>query len=161
MSPRAIAIDRRIRRALLDHARREQPLECCGLLLGRGRRVGWIAVMENRARSRARFRIDPKTHIDLRRALRAVSPPVEIVGVYHSHPAGPAWPSDTDVREACYPEWVYVVIGLGRRVPQIRAFRIAAGVVAPLDIEWMGNGKTSDRTAGRTRSSRTRARVSR
>ena len=44
--------------------------------------------------------------------LRQFSPALSILGVYHSHPAGVAEPSPTDIDEAMYPEWAYVIIGL-------------------------------------------------
>ena len=45
----------------------------------------------------ARYRVDDAAHIALRRTLRGFAPPLEIVGVYHSHPNGAAWPSESDV----------------------------------------------------------------
>jgi len=136
MPTRTITIDARLRRALLDHARRERPRECCGLLLGRGRRIGWMVAMENLARGTTRFRIDPAAHIQLRRTIRQVVPPIEIRGVYHSHPSGTAWPSPSDVREAYYPDWVHLIVGLGGPGPRVKAFRVGDGRVTPLAIEW-------------------------
>lgn len=111
-----------VRRAMILHARREQPNECCGFLLGRGSRIQYALPMQNVSASATRYRIDDAAHIVLRRWLRGMSPPLSIVGVYHSHPAGDAEPSDTDVREAMYPEWVYVIVGLRGDRPAVRAF---------------------------------------
>lgn len=114
-----------VRRAILDHARRDAPDECCGLLIGRGRRILHAAALRNAAaRRRTEFRIHPKDHIALRRELRRLSPPLEIVGVYHSHPAGPAGPSDKDRRQAHYREWLYVVAARTRDKFRLRAYRI-------------------------------------
>lgn len=101
-----------VRRAIVAHARRDAPLECCGLLVGRGRSVIAAMPMRNTAASPTRFRLDDREHIELRRTLRRFEPPLEILGVYHSHPRGPAVPSSTDVAEAHYPEWLYVIVGL-------------------------------------------------
>jgi len=83
--------------------------------------------MANIAASRTRYQIDDTAHIRLRRALRGFAPPLEIVGVYHSHPAGSAAPSPTDVAEAMYPDWIYIIVGLAGRRPSVAAFRIRHG----------------------------------
>lgn len=117
-----------IRRVILAHAHRVQPDECCGLLVGRGSTC-WAAMpVENVARDRRRrFEVDPRAHIALRRALRSVRPALEIVGVYHSHPSTAPTPSPTDVAEAHYPAWLYVVVGIAGRRRQIRAYRLREG----------------------------------
>jgi proteasome lid subunit RPN8/RPN11 len=118
-----------VRRALLAHARREKPFECCGFLIGSPEGVAYAVPMENVERSRVRYRIDDRAHIELRRALRLFVPPVSIVGVYHSHPEGPAEPSPTDIAEALYPEWIHVIVGLGAVRPMVRAFQVRGGQV--------------------------------
>jgi proteasome lid subunit RPN8/RPN11 len=68
--------------------------------------------------------VDDAAHIQLRRILRDLSPAIEIVGVYHSHPTGPAQPSARDVRQAHYPAWVHVIVGFPSGRPEIRAYRL-------------------------------------
>lgn len=120
----AVAIPADALQAIACHARRAHPRECCGFLIGARRRVLFAVATRNIARGRSRFRIDDATHIELRRALRRFAPALEIVGIYHSHPNGEARPSPTDVSEAFYPAWTYLIVGMRRRV-SIRAFRIA------------------------------------
>ena len=117
-----------VRRAIVAHARRELPRECCGFLVGRDRRVTHAVAMANAARGRARYRIYDRDHIALRRELRRFTPPMEIVGVYHSHPRGKAEPSPTDLAEAHYPEWLYLIVGL-EGATTVAGFRIAGGRV--------------------------------
>jgi proteasome lid subunit RPN8/RPN11 len=95
------------------------------LLVGAGDRIRLAVPMRNLARGRTRYEVDPAGHIALRRVLRAIEPGLEIVGAYHSHPRGPAVPSETDVAEALYPDWIYVIVGLGGRRPEVRAFEIS------------------------------------
>jgi proteasome lid subunit RPN8/RPN11 len=83
--------------------------------------------MPNVAASDTRFHVDERAHIELRRKLRRLEPPLEIVGVYHSHPAGPPVPSPTDLAEAHYPEWIYVIVGLGRPRAAVRMWSIVGG----------------------------------
>jgi proteasome lid subunit RPN8/RPN11 len=116
-----------VRQAIVQHAVDARPRECCGFLLGAGRRVRFAVPMENVAQSTVRYRIDDRAHIDLRRVLRTVRPRLEIVGVYHSHPAGDARPSPTDIAEAAYPSWAHVIVGLRPRRPVVRAFAIRHG----------------------------------
>lgn len=133
MTGREIRIAPGVSRAILAHARGEAPRECCGFLLGTGDDVRYAVALINRARGPTRYRVDPRDHLAVRRVLRMVAPPLEIVGVYHSHPRGPAVPSATDVAEAHYPDWVHVIATLGRRA-RTHAFRIRHGQVEPLRI---------------------------
>jgi proteasome lid subunit RPN8/RPN11 len=129
-----VSIARAVRRAVASHAREAAPAECCGLLLGRGARVMFAARMTNVADRPDRYRLDDREHIALRKILRGVRPPLEIVGVYHSHPHGPAVPSATDRAEAQYPDWVHVIAGVRNGRVQLAAFRIRAGRVIRLPI---------------------------
>jgi proteasome lid subunit RPN8/RPN11 len=134
MAGRSLTVPAAVRKAIIEHARREQPLECCGLLVGTGSRVAYAVAMRNAAASATRYRIDETSHIDVRRVLRGMQPRLEIVGVYHSHPAGNAQPSRVDLDEAMYPEWAYVIVGLEPRRPDVRAFRILRGEARALTI---------------------------
>jgi len=132
----AIAIAPHVRRAILAQARREAPQECCGLLLGDRGRVLFAAAMRNVAGSSTRYRVDDGAHLELRRVIRQFSPNLSILGVYHSHPAGTAEPSPTDLAEAMYPDWAYVIIGLASPRTSVRAFRIHQGKADELKIGW-------------------------
>ena len=56
------------------------------------------------------------------------------LAIYHSHPAGPPIPSQTDIAEAFYPDSVYIIISLAHKPPSVRAFRIAGGVVTEVEL---------------------------
>lgn len=138
MSARAsLELTAAVRRRIVAQARRARPLECCGFLVGRGRAV-WCAVpMQNAEKSPVRYRIADRAHIELRRVLRGFEPRLAILGVYHSHPAGDAWPSAADIAEAYYPEWAYVIVGLRGR-PLVRAFHIRRGRVEAVALREPG-----------------------
>ena len=121
---RRFVLPRSVREAIVDHARHDQPLECCGLLLGHGTRIVAAVPMRNVLASPTSFRIDDQAHISLRRAIRGAVPPVELIGVYHSHPAGPARPSVTDLVEAHYAEWLHIIVGLSGRRARVRGFAL-------------------------------------
>lgn len=123
-----------VRRAILAHAMAETPNECCGFLVGREQTVLCSVAMENTDPGPRRYRIADEAHLELRRLLRRASPPLAILGVYHSHPAGDAAPSPSDLAEAHYPDWAYVIVGLRRRPPVLRAFRIDGGHSRPVEL---------------------------
>lgn len=108
--------------AIVAHARRERPAECCGVLLGAGLIVSEAAATRNRAPSPARFLIDPKDHVDARREARRRG--LDVVGFYHSHPHSEPQPSETDRAEAGYPDHVYLIVSLAAEPPAARLFRL-------------------------------------
>lgn len=134
MTRRPVRISPEALRTMLAHARRDRPRECCGLLVGTRARVLAAVPMKNVARGRTRYRVDPAEHVAVRRVLRAIAPGISIVGVYHSHPDGRAEPSATDVTKALYPDWIHVIVGLGRRRAETRAFTIVSGHSRPLAL---------------------------
>lgn len=130
---RAATLPPAVKRAIVSHARRDAPNECCGLLVGRGGRVMFSLAMTNvDSRPASAFQIDPAEHIAARRVLRQVAPSLEIVGVYHSHPAGPAVPSPRDIAESHYPDWLFVIVGASGR--SVRAYKIRRGAVTPVAL---------------------------
>lgn len=112
--------------AMVAHAREAAPDECCGVLLGRGGVIVEAVRARNAAEHAAtRFLIDPKDHIDARREARTRG--LDVVGFYHSHPRSGAAPSDTDRAEAAYPGSLYVIVGLGADLPDVRLFEFDNG----------------------------------
>ena len=139
-----VSIAKSVRDAMVAHARRDAPRECCGLLIGRGRRVDLAVPMANVARrGRTRFQVDPAEHIAVRRVLRQVAPTLQIVGLYHSHPDGPAVPSARDVAEAHYPDWLFAIVGRGGR--SVRAYRIQKKSAVRVTIRWRPHARVRPR----------------
>ena len=128
MSQGLVTFPRAVRSAIVQHARREAPRECCGFLIGSGRRVQFALPLDNvDSRPQIRYRIDDRRHIEVRRWLRQLAPPLEIVGVYHSHPNVEARPSSADLAEAHYPDWVFAIVSLKAARPDIGLFQIVRG----------------------------------
>ena len=72
------------------------PLEACGILLGAGGRITEARQTANVHPSpHTHFEIDPQALIDAHRAARRQGAP-QVIGYFHSHPAGPPEPSATD-----------------------------------------------------------------
>jgi proteasome lid subunit RPN8/RPN11 len=97
---------------LIAEAARAAPAECCGLLLGREGRI-----LENRraanvaAEPLLRFEIDPAALFAAHRVARTGGP--ELVGYYHSHPAGHPRPSATDCEHASGDDRVWAIVAAG------------------------------------------------
>ena len=107
---------------VIAHAQRDAPDECCGLLVGHCLVIDEAVRTASLERGPTRYRVDPAQHLALVKRLRGTGR--EVVGAYHSHPATPAVPSAADVREAFYPEFVYVIVSLEGPEPDVRAWRI-------------------------------------
>ena len=102
VDPRAIAI-------MLDEARAAFPEECCGLLLGSGTGIERAVPARNiHVSPRTHFEIDPAALIDASRAAREHGP--QVLGYYHSHPAGSPAPSVTDRAAAAGDGAVWAII---------------------------------------------------
>jgi proteasome lid subunit RPN8/RPN11 len=110
---------------MIDHARRDAPLECCGLLAARDGVVDLAIPTRNLKASRVAFLIDPADHFAALKKTRREGR--DIVGAYHSHPRSPAVPSRTDLAEAHYEEFLYVIVSLAEEEPDVRGYRLADG----------------------------------
>ena len=90
-----IAVTRDVIAGIEAEARAAHPRECCGILLGEGDRIDQVVPTANvHPAPDTHFEIDPQALIDAHRAARSGGP--QVMGYYHSHPAGAAVPSETD-----------------------------------------------------------------
>lgn len=107
--------------AILQHAFRELPNECCGVLIGRGKVIERAVPMRNSEPSPETYIMDPEEQIKLFREMEETGE--QLIGIYHSHPNGPAQPSALDLQLAFHPDALYVVISLADPSnPDIRGF---------------------------------------
>jgi len=109
-------------RRLSEAAETSYPEEACALLVGRiglgdQRRVTRLELSRNLAGDRQRrFEIDPGLRIGLERELRGGDE--RLIGVWHSHPDGPAAPSATDLAMVYEPDliWLITAVAAGQAV---------------------------------------------
>jgi proteasome lid subunit RPN8/RPN11/predicted GIY-YIG superfamily endonuclease len=107
-----LGVSRAVIEAMLTHAEQSAPQEACGLLLGEGERITQARPAANIAPDPVRhFEIDPQALVDAHRAARSGGP--QVVGYYHSHPAGPAEPSTTDRAQASRDGRVWAIVADG------------------------------------------------
>ena len=122
MNDRRVQITDTIAAAIEDHARREHPAECCGLLSGSNGLITDIHQLRNDAeKPETRYFATPEELFAAMRRIRESGQ--SLLGVYHSHPRTPAYPSTSDVEMAFYPEAFYFIISLEPSV-ELRAFKI-------------------------------------
>ena len=98
---------------LLAEAESAAPRECCGLLLGRDGCIDEVVAAANLADDPlVRFEIDPVALIAAWRAERTGGP--QVLGYYHSHPAGHPVPSATDCEHASGDGRAWAIVAGGR-----------------------------------------------
>ena len=123
-----VQIKKEILSEMIDHARDEQPDECCGILAGDGRLISAIYRVESEEKGpRTFFMIPERQHeamIDIEKR------GLEMMGIYHSHPLARPYPSRRDMEMAFYPECLYFIVSVREgREPEVGVFAMQDGVV--------------------------------
>jgi proteasome lid subunit RPN8/RPN11 len=123
-----------MRAAIVAHARREAPRECCGIIAGGNGVPERLYETRNIAEGNRLYEIDPQELIELEfRELPMRG--TEIIAIYHSHPESPAYPSPTDVALAFWPGAVYLICSLAdASQPDVRGFRIRDGQIIEVPL---------------------------
>lgn len=107
-----------------EHVDTQVPLEACGLLAGKRDRVERVILVQNQAQSAVRFVMEP--HEQLQAFNWIESNGLDLLGIFHSHPTGPAIVSPTDIAEAAY-EVIHIVWSRTQAGWQARGFWIENG----------------------------------
>ncbi|MBV9467119.1 MAG: M67 family metallopeptidase [Solirubrobacterales bacterium] len=127
----------RIARELYDeivaHAQAEAPNECCGMIASRNGDAVRVYRATNAAASPLRYEIDGAEQYRIQMEIEDSG--LDLGAIYHSHTRSEPYPSQTDINLAFYPESVYVIVGLARGEPDVRAYEIRDGRVAESALE--------------------------
>ena len=116
---------------IIEHARREAPNECCGLIAIQGDEAVDVIPGENTEASPFRFVIDPRT---LLRTV-AIDEAGQRLGIYHSHTRYEPYPSQTDVSQAAsWPGAEWLIVGLAGEEPVVRSFKIDGAAVEEVEL---------------------------
>jgi len=131
--PAVLYLPARLAAQIVAHAQEGFPEEVCGLVAGRSGYAVEVHPGRNISPTpRVAYELDHET---LARMIDFEDAGLELVAIYHSHPAGPEGPSDTDIARAAYPEAVYLIVSLSEPTrPVLRGFRIVAGQVCEVEI---------------------------
>lgn len=128
---RRLNIPRAVLDEMIGYASNRVPLEACGLLAGKDDRVeGMIGVL-NQAQSEERFVMEP--YEQLKAFQRIESNGLELLGIFHSHPAGPETASPADIDEAAY-EVTHIILSRRGEGWIARGFWIEHGAAYEVDL---------------------------
>ena len=134
-----LTIDRATYNAIVAHAKRDHPVEACGLVAGPAGsdRPERFVEMVNAAGSPTFYEFDS---VDLLRVYREMDDrDEEPVVIYHSHTATEAYPSRTDIDLAMEPNAHYVLVstrehGNNEGPVEFRSYRIVDGEVSEEEV---------------------------
>jgi proteasome lid subunit RPN8/RPN11 len=129
---RQLSISKKHWQAMLDHVKKNVPLESCGLLAGKNDRVEKVIFVQNKAQSPVRFVMDPYEQLNAFQWMEANN--LDLLGIFHSHPTGPETASATDIAEAAY-EVVYLIWSPNQEHWLARGFWIEDGAVTEIPLQ--------------------------
>jgi proteasome lid subunit RPN8/RPN11 len=124
---------------LLEHAREDAPNECCGLIGGEDGVAKTVYRARNAEASPLRYNLDPQDQFRIMTEMEERGE--ELAAIYHSHTASPAYPSQTDIDLAAYPDALYLIVSLAEGERDLRGFRIVDGEVTEVDLEIRGSSE--------------------
>jgi proteasome lid subunit RPN8/RPN11 len=143
-APFRLIVPRVFHTEMVMQAQGERPYECCGLLAGllengaagtQGR-VQRRFPLINAAASPVEFVSEPRSMLNAHKEMRREN--LDILGIYHSHPASPAIPSRTDLQRNNFGESVVnLIVSLQNEVPEIRAWWYGVLDFQEAEIEWL------------------------
>ena len=128
-----LELDRGFFDEMVDHGIAGFPNEACGLLAGKeGRPVKFFA-MSNQDASPVSYRLDPTEQLRVFTELEDEG--WDLLGIFHTHTHSEAYPSETDLKQAFYPEATYLVMSLSDRAnPVLRGFTMQDGEVSEREV---------------------------
>ncbi|MFC1816549.1 M67 family metallopeptidase [Thermodesulfobacteriota bacterium] len=115
-----LRIQQSVVRDIMDHVKRDAPIEACGYLAEKDGIVIRHYELTNMDASEVHFTMNPVEQFAAVRRMRAVG--CKLRAVYHSHPSTPARPSKEDVRLAYDVDLSYVIVSLLDN--NIKAFKV-------------------------------------
>ena len=130
-----IRIPKNIYERMVEHAKKGYPNEACGILAGPSTgAVSDFFPMKNADEAAISYFMDPREQLLVFKQIRQKG--IEMTGIFHSHVASEAVPSQKDVRLAFYPEVSYLIVSLSdMKKPVLRSFRIAEEKVTEEEIQ--------------------------
>lgn len=129
-----LELPRSFRAAIISHARRDHPDECCGIVTGRAGAALRVVPMLNAERSPTGFTFESGEWLQLNRRMDEADE--EVLVVYHSHTMTPAEPSRTDISWSANTPGAHWVLVSTREADteEFRSFVIDAGVVTEEEV---------------------------
>ncbi len=111
---------------MLEHAKKEAPIEACGLIAGlingEDKIIEKVYILTNTDHAEEHFTLDPKEQLAAIKDMRANG--LEQLGNWHSHPVSPSRPSDEDKRLAYDSTASYMILSLMNDTPVLNSFHV-------------------------------------
>ncbi len=129
-----LKIAKAIHEEMIAHAKSVYPQEACGFLAGKDGEGKYFIAIENMDHSTVTYTMDPKQQL---KAFKRISGDgLELLGIFHSHVASAADPSQTDRQMAFYPDVSYLIVSLAdMNKPDLKSFKIAGDQVTAEEIQ--------------------------
>ncbi|SDB19558.1 Proteasome lid subunit RPN8/RPN11, contains Jab1/MPN metalloenzyme (JAMM) motif [Ruminococcaceae bacterium FB2012] len=111
---------------IVAHAKKEAPIEACGLIAGElsdgDKIVKKVYILTNTDHAEEHFTLDPKEQLAAIKDMRANG--LVPLGNWHSHPVSPSRPSQEDKRLAYDSSASYMILSLMDEEPVLNSFHI-------------------------------------
>lgn len=118
---------------MVAHARDDVPNECCGVVGSKDGVAQQVHRAVNAAASPLRYEIDSA---DFLRIYNLIDDADQEVGaIYHSHTRSAAYPSQTDINLALWPDALYIIVSLAAEEADVKAFAIVDRKVEEVTLE--------------------------
>jgi proteasome lid subunit RPN8/RPN11 len=118
---------------VVEHAQRDKPDECCGLVGVQGGVAVSVHELENLAHSPFRFEVDGMTLLKVLDEIESAGG--ELGAIYHSHTRSDPYPSQTDITFAAnWPGVEWLIVGTKTPEPVVRSYLIEGGAVTEVDV---------------------------
>ena len=135
--PFRLIVPARVHAELEEHARRELPNECCGLLAGSKEEGAWrvqaLHRLVNELASPVEYASEPRSMLAAMRAMGAAGH--DLLAVYHSHPTSPPLPSRKDMDRNPFDDVLHVILGMAGAAPLARAWLLGPASFAEASYE--------------------------
>ena len=129
-----VRIPKAIFQEMVGHAKREWPLECCGILGGKDKTIQKSFELQNTEKSPVLYSMSPREQMKVFEEMEKES--MKMVAIYHSHPHTIPFPSETDVKLTFYPDVSSIIISLKEEEnPMVKAFQIGKEAIYVEEIE--------------------------
>lgn len=122
---------------MVAHARDDLPNECCGIVSARDGVAVDVHRAINAAASPLRYEIDSKDYLRIYNLIDDAD--LQVGAIYHSHTRSAAFPSQTDINLALWPDALYIIVSLAEAdAPDVKAFAIVDRKVSEVPLEITG-----------------------
>jgi [CysO sulfur-carrier protein]-S-L-cysteine hydrolase len=121
-------------RQIVQHLEACLPEEGCGMVGGRMNTSEVILPVRNELHSPVRFRMDAIEQLE--KMILIEDSNLELLAIFHSHPAGPEFPSETDIAEFAYPGTITLIYSKESGRWKARGFQIEDQSYREIKLDW-------------------------